>query len=225
VTGVQTCALPIYQNKSSHLFLHAELDGIMCSGATIGAIRTYALLDQRVPRSSPLSREASLAKLARIYFLSHGPATVQDFTWWSGLSTTDARCALEMVRSDFVSEIIGANTYWLPNSLSLRKAKKTTTCLLPAFDEFLISYKDRSAAVDPKHHTKAISDNGIFRPVIMINGRVSALWKRTSMKEKVVVEARFFRAHTQKERQMIQDEVDRFGDFLGRKTELNYGTY
>ena len=74
------------ENRASHLLLRAELDGIICSGVVKGEKQTYALLDERVPRGRQLSREEGLCRLAKLYFASHGPATIQDFSWWSGLS-------------------------------------------------------------------------------------------------------------------------------------------
>ena len=96
------------ENRASHLLARAELDGILCSGATKGGKQTYALLAERVQKLESFTKEESLAKLAKKYFTSHCPATLQDFTWWSGSSAGLARNALEMIRSDFVSETINS---------------------------------------------------------------------------------------------------------------------
>ena len=85
------------QYRSSHLLLRAELDGIVCSGTTKNKTQTYALLAERVPKTITLTRAEALAKLARKYFTSHCPATLQDFVWWSGLSVTDARKQLKQL--------------------------------------------------------------------------------------------------------------------------------
>ena len=68
------------------------------------------------------------------------------------------------------------------------KADQELVYLLPAFDEFIISYKDRRAALPFENHIKAVSNNGIFRPVIVVNGQVVGIWKRTTKKDKVMVE-------------------------------------
>ncbi len=205
-------------NRASHLLARAELDAIICSGSVKNNKQTYALLEKRVPRKKTQSREQSLAKLARIYFSSHCPATLQDFTWWSGLSLTDARNALEMVRSDFVSETVGSKTYWLPNSLSTLETKNHAVYLLPAYDEFIISYADRSASIDTKHQSASVSENGVFRPAIVIDGRVTGLWKRTIEKDTLIVETTSFRAHSKKEKQAIRQAAEQFGRFFGVKT-------
>lgn len=210
------------ENKASHLLLRAELDGIICSGATIGKNQTYALLEERVPKTEPISREEALENLARRYFSSHCPATLQDFVWWSGLSMNQARQALEMVKTDLISELIDSHMYWFAQSISSPKIDTEEVHILPAFDEFLISYKDRSASLPFENFIKTVSNNGIFRPVIVTNGRVEGIWKRTIKKDRVIVEADFFRQPDKATRIQIEKATERYGSFLEKKAELTY---
>jgi hypothetical protein len=209
-------------NRASHLFLRAELDGIVCSGATRGGKQTYALLEERVPRTKPLTKEEALANLAKKYFASHCPATLQDFVWWSGLSVRDAKHALETGRSGFISETIASQTYWFADFLPTPKTYKETVYLLPAFDEFIISYKDRSASLPFENHKKAVSDNGIFRPVIVVNGQVTGIWKRTIKRDKVVVETELFEQPNKTTKSLIEKASVQYGGFLEKKTEINH---
>ena len=94
------------------IMMRAELDGIVCSGARRGRQFTYALLDERAPQARMLDRDEALAELARRYFTSHGPATLQDFVWWSGLTGADARAGLEMVTSQLMREVVDGQVYW-----------------------------------------------------------------------------------------------------------------
>ena len=169
-----------------------------------------------------MTRKEALARLAQKYFTSHCPATLQDFTWWSGLSAIDARHALEMVKNNFISETIGAQTYWLTNSFSIPETNKTSVYLLPAYDEFIISYKDRSAVLPLEHNHKAVSNNGLFRPVILVNGKVTGLWKRTFVKDTVIVEAQFFEKTGKTVKHLVENESKKFGKFLGKKAEVKF---
>ncbi|SHJ06989.1 Winged helix DNA-binding domain-containing protein [Tangfeifania diversioriginum] len=206
-------------NLFAHLLLLAELDGLICSGATKGNQHTYALLNERIPAAPKLTRDDALEKLARSYFTSHGPATLEDFTWWSGLPLKDARNALEMIGNDFISEEVGQQTYWLSENISL-KDEKNTVHLLPAYDEFLISYKNRSASITATDQQKAISNNGIFRPVIIVNGEVAGIWKRTVKPAKVVIETTFFKKQTKKVMEQTGEAAKQFALFLGKKPEI-----
>jgi hypothetical protein len=161
-----------------HFLMRAEVEGIVCSGPRQGKAHTFALLDERVPMTAPLLREEALCRLAYIYFSSHCPATVQDFAWWSGLSQTEARQGLEGVKGDFFAEDIGGRTYWIANALATVAKAKASALLLPAFDEYIISYRDRTDVLTPEHQRLAVTSNGIFRPTLVENGLVTGLWHK-----------------------------------------------
>jgi len=209
-------------NRIYHLLLWAELDGIVCSGVEKGGKQTYALLAQRVPKTKPLSRDEALATLAKKYFNSHYPATIHDFAWWSGRSIQDAKQAMGMISSDFTSETIGSQHYWFPNSARPSKPEQETVYLLPAFDELLISYKDRSASLPFTTFKKVVSNNGIFRPFIAINGQVTGIWNRTAQKDKMIVEMELFYNPEKATKNLLEKAAIQYGLFLGRESEIRY---
>jgi len=211
-----------FEQRLPHILMNAEIDGIICSGATSGKKQTYTLLAERVPKKKTFTKEEALALLAKKYFTSHGPATLPDFIWWSGLPVSDARKALEINKANLISETICAETYWFSDSLSIPTSTPDSVFLLPAFDEYLISYKNRSAAITADHHTKAISNNGIFRPVIVVNGHISGLWKRTIKKDTALIELDHFRPHNKKEIGLIEKATESFGQYSGKKTEVKF---
>ncbi|MBT34262.1 MAG: hypothetical protein CMO01_31745, partial [Thalassobius sp.] len=97
IVELQNAGINTSENRASHLFMCAELEGIICSGKMNGKKQTYALLPERVPQKNLLIQEEALATLAKKYFASHGPATLKDFIWWSGLKVRDAKKALELI--------------------------------------------------------------------------------------------------------------------------------
>jgi len=208
------------EQRFPHIMLDAEINGLVCSGVMKGKKQTFALLNERVPQKRTLTKDEALSKLAKIYFTSHGPATLPDFIWWSGLPVTEARKALEMNKSTLISETIGTETYWFEDSIKPASTPPDSVYLLPAFDEYLISYKNRSAAITADHHKKAISNNGIFWPVIVVNGQISGVWKRTLKKDQVLIELDHFRPHNKKEMQLINHAADKYGYFSGMKAEV-----
>jgi hypothetical protein len=169
------------QNRAAHLLMRAELDKIICSGATLRGKLTYALLAERVPKSKKKAREEALAELANRYFTSRSPATLHDFTWWSGLPARDARQALEMVKSDLHTEVVDGTPYWMSPSHIEIIPKRPSALLLPTYDEYILSYANRSASISTEleQHMKEVSDRGIFWPILVLNSQVAGTWKRT----------------------------------------------
>lgn len=211
-------------NRLSHILFRAELEEVLCSGPIKENKPTYSLLSERVPVKKFFSREESLAELAKRYFRSRCPATLKDFIWWSNLSVSDAQKAADSVKSDFFHETAGAEKYWFPNSYSAGGLHKKSVNLLPAFDEFLISYKDRSCSLSLVNNRKTVSDNGIFYPTIVANGQVAGIWKRSIKNNKVIIEANVFDLLYKSTRSLIDEQANKFGLFLNRDPEVRYKT-
>jgi len=202
------------ENRFYHIMMHAELDGIVCSGAIKNKKQSYALLSERITTVPKLTRDEALAKLAFKYISSHGPVCLKDFAWWSGLSVGDSRKAIEMVKQHFVTEVIENETYWffettIPN-------RSDSIHFIPAFDETIISYRNRNAVLMPEHQPKAYTSNGIFKPVVMINGEGSGIWKRTIKKDSVHIEIDHFINHNLPNI-AFEKAIEKYGTFLGLK--------
>ena len=221
VSVLQGYQFATQDNRASHLFARAELDGLICSGAIKNGKPTYALLEERVQRPKPLGREAALARLAKIYFSSHGPATLDDFFWWSGLTLREARQALEMVKHAFVSELSDSQTYWFLENASTPEPHMAKAYLVPAFDEFIISYKDRRALDTSRFLRKAISENGFFRPTIVVDGQVKGVWKRSIKKDRVILDFDLFELPDQAMPELLEEASQPLGYFLDKQPEIN----
>ncbi|MES2678968.1 MAG: winged helix DNA-binding domain-containing protein [Bacteroidota bacterium] len=208
------------ENRASHLFVHAELNGLLCSGKSKALKSTFALLEKRVKKPNTISKEEALAKLAGLYFKSHAPASLPDFTWWSGLSPVDSKIAVESIRKDLEELKLGEQTLFTFGSVILPRNKKETIHLLPGFDELVISYKDRSAAITPDHNKRAISINGIFNPTLMVNGHVVGTWKRSIVKDKVFITPEFFAKPGSDLKEQIKKAAEDYGRFLNKEAKV-----
>lgn len=193
--------------RMAHILLRAELDGVVCSGPRVGNQFTYALLDERVPPTNSLTHDEALAKLTERYFRSHGPATLQDFVWWSGLTTADGKKGLALVQSEIVNE----KTYWGPRSAT-RAGISGTVHLLPAYDEYLVAYKDRTAAVG--------NANSIFGPTIIVDGKIVGNWNRTISNRSVVIKLEPRSSLNRKERLNLREAAEQYAAFLGLAAEI-----
>lgn len=210
------------ENRLSHILFNAELEKLICSGPQIKNKQSYALLDVRVPKTQNYAHDEALAELAKRYFSSHGPATLKDFTWWSGLSITEARKALDYVKTMFISETIKSETYWFSESLNGATNNQSSIFLLPAYDEFLISYADRSASISKVDNPKAIYNNGVFRPVIIENGQVIGIWKRTIKNSFALIEFDVWQQPTPQIKEKLEAATINFELFLEMEIRIRW---
>jgi hypothetical protein len=209
--------------RGIHILQRLALDGLLCFAARQGKQQTFALLEEWVPAAKPLARDEALAELAGRYFVSHGPATVQDFAWWSGLAAADARAGIELAGPRLEREAIDGRDYWraaaAPGAEPASNPASPTVHLLPPFDEYTVAYKDRGAVLDPAHGG-VVSSNGIFYPTILLDGQVAGTWKRTFRKESVVITLSPFAPLKKKALQAAAAAAERYGAFLGKPAVL-----
>src|SRR5262249_8303708 len=149
---------------------------------------TYALLAERAPNAKRMSRDESLALLFTCYISSHGPATLKDFIWWSGLTSVDAKLALELCRNKFQSEVIDGKEYWFPGNPTIRQSRPSLR-LLSVYDEYVIAYADYGPIFIDK--TKALSNifgNAQLNYVIVYDGKIVGTWSRKVSTKKIIIE-------------------------------------
>jgi Winged helix DNA-binding domain len=201
--------------RLGHIMGMAELEAIVCNGGRRGKQMTYALMDEWVRPTKPLTRDESLAELALRYFVSRGPATLPDFVWWSGLTTADCKTAIELIKPQLITETLGDQTYWRVESQPSPKEKTPKAYLLPNYDEYVVGYEDRTAIYGDKHNHKLDArGNVLFNNTIVVNGQIRGVWKRTLAKKAVVVEATPFTPFTKAEAQAVTSAAHRYGEFL-----------
>jgi hypothetical protein len=204
--------------RSNFLLMDAELDGIICSGGRRGKQFTYALLQERVPKTRHLSQEAAIAALTEKYFVSRGPATLQDFAWWSGLNLSLAKKGIEMNKQKLSHAVLNGQAYWFSAEMPLHQKPQSTIHLLPAFDEYTVAYKDRSDVLNPAYRQQ--SGNGIFKPTIVINGQIAGTRERTLSKDKVLVTIHPFTILNKRSQDLIKAEARRYARFVDKELVL-----
>ncbi|MDD1763785.1 MAG: winged helix DNA-binding domain-containing protein, partial [Methanobacteriaceae archaeon] len=200
--------------RAAYMLQRASLDGLICQSVAIRNNPTYLSLNS-LTRSKTTKPEDALVELAKRYFTTRGPATLQDYVWWSGLLVADARAGLEAVKSRLISETINGQTYWRPSSTPLVSDTSPAVYLLPGFDEFLLSYKDRGASLDTQA-AKNVTLGNRFSPTIIIDGRVVGTWKRVLRKNKVIISSKSFRKFSAIENNALSTAKRRFSKFLGK---------
>jgi hypothetical protein len=214
---LQQAGIATHDLRSTLLIMHAELDGLLCSGARRGRQFTYALLEERVPPARSLERNEALAELALRYFSSHGPASVADFTWWSGLTTADALAGLESLKSRLQQADLGGRTcYWSAAPGTPAEPADSPAFLLPNYDEYTVAYADRSA-ISVGIDLKAIDGRteGLLTNTIVLDGQVAGTWRRTITKKAVEIELRPYGPLSETGMQAIHRAARRYAAFLG----------
>lgn len=168
--------LTMEDHRLSYHIRLAEYSGMLCSGDFIRQKNSYALVEDKLPGTVRLPREEALALLARKYFRSHGPASLEDFVWWSGLGIGDCRKGMDAVGGELIRERWKGMDLFLHQDSRTRGFRSGGVHLLAPYDEYLIGYKSRHVALHPDHSHRAHNSRGIFWPVVLQDGEVIGNW-------------------------------------------------
>jgi hypothetical protein len=164
--------------RGLHVLWRLAHEMLLCFGPREGKQHTIVLFEEWLPGAPRRSSDEALPELARRYFTGHGPATLRDFAWWSGLTLTEARRATEMAGKLLDEEVIAGAQYWSARGPSVRAARGGDRAhVLPAFDELFVGYADRSDAI-PVAHAKRLTPFDLLGPVVVRDGRMVATWRR-----------------------------------------------
>ena len=201
-------------HRLSYIMMQAELEGIICSGARQENQFTYALLDERVPVCNAKNHDEALADLTLRYFKSRGPATIKDFSTWSGITLTDCKRGLSMVKSNFLQEKVDNEEFFFSAYTSADIKQFQDIYLLPIYDEFLMGYKNSRDVIFGFRNSLSPEPAAFqFDNTIIFEGQIIGTWKRTIKPKSIDLEYDFFKPLNKKQFNSFKKAIHRFEEF------------
>jgi hypothetical protein len=210
--AVEAAGIDTSGQRIAHAVLHAELSGVLCSGPRRGPHHTYLPFDERVPPAPERGRDEDVAELVLRYFESHGPATLRDFAWWSGLTIADAKLGLAAAGPRLQTAADEHGTPWIAAATPAgdEPLPRSGALLLGTYDETVVAYRDlRTVAADGRPGSE------LHQRPIVIGGRFAGTWRRRLTKHEVVVELSLCATPGSAERHALHAAAERFGSFVG----------
>ena len=215
--------LPVEGQGAYHLIRLAALEGVVCLGPDSGGESTFDLLDRWLP--TPHSVEDPQAELARRYIQAYGPAGPDDLTAWSGLSLRDSRAAFQRIADELIEVSVEASPAWIhagrSDWLDAPVQDAPAVRLLPAFDTYLLGYRERDLGVSDEFARRVHPGGGIIRPTLMIDGRTAGVWGRKSTRQGIAITVTPFEVLPPEMLAALQEEAADMGRFLGAEAELS----
>jgi len=206
--------------RAHYLLQRAGLEGVLCLGPAQGREATYKATTIESRSLQAMDSDQGKAKLIERYFTSHGPATIQDFSWWSGIPVSQVR---RLLRSHLLPQSIFSEEkdLWAGKDQPVVAAYATESVwLLPPFDEYLLGYRNRSAVLDPAFVKIVNAGGGMMKPTLVVNGRVAGIWKQIRRKSKITIFVEPFRELTENEDRLLARAAERYGRFHNTVAEL-----
>jgi hypothetical protein len=203
--------------RGLHVLFHLSHQGLICQGPRRERQPTFVLLEEWIRKSKSPTRDEALATLATRYFSSHGPATLADFVWWSGLRVNEARLAIAAAGARLTKESWDGRDWWSGPRTRTRRSRSRSgqTVLLPPWDEYIVAYRDRQAATGHLSNHAKDRLRTVGSSLLVIDGRVRGAWRMTARAGFARFAAEYWTAVTRTEKEAVREAARRYGRFFG----------
>jgi len=197
----------------------AAARGVICYGPPRGNEPTFVRADAWIPGWKDVSREEAEEQLLHIYLRAFGPATAADFALWSGITLTDARQVWSRIQTDLASVDVNGWQAWVLRKdlqeLVRAEFDHPLVNLLPYFDSFLLGHKEREHLAALEHRPKIYRPQGWISPVVLVDGRVVAVWEQVRERDGLRLRVTKFGSISKRIAARIAEEAQELGRFLG----------
>ncbi len=209
--------------RLAYILMHAELEAVICNGARRGKQHTYALVARRAPQAVTLDPDEALAELTWRYFSSHGPATIDDFRWWSSLTVADIRRGLDLVGDRLSPQDVAGMTFWSTDRSPFTRSRGPTVQLLQLLDEYVVGYRSSRYVLDLAGLFKAMPEGRAFAMwLLFIDGQIAGEWQRKIGTGSVEVEMILGRPLSTREQAAVEAGIASYGRFHRRDVSIAF---
>jgi winged helix DNA-binding protein len=205
----------------------ALVEGLICYGPDLGQQVTFVRVDRWLPAPAAIAENEAQRLLLQKFLRAYGPASLQDFSKWSGIPLAEARGAWEGSTDEMAEVSVAGRPAWLLRkdfkALQASALDGPAVSLLAAFDPYLLAHARKDQLLDPRHYKRVYRSLGMISPVVLVDGRVAGIWRHSPAGGgRLAVSVELFAKAGSALRQRIAQQAARHGKFLGRQVEMNF---
>lgn len=204
----------------------AVVEGIACYGPDRGTESTFVRVDSWLTQMPDIPEDEAKQTLFRRYLGAYGPATLRDFSKWSGLAIKEIRDIPHALRDGLVEVSFDGNAAYLLrddlDALANSRLDGTVLRLLGNFDPYLLAHADTDHYLDPVYYKRVYRKAGWISPVVLLNGRVVGIWSQTRSGSRLIVEVEPFEKLPKGTHTLIESEAAALASFLNTRCEVTF---
>jgi hypothetical protein len=204
----------------------ACIEGMVCFGPNRKQETTFVNCSQWLPKQSSLSQDKAELMLLKRYLHSYGPANPHDYATWSGLLVKEIMPIWEKLENHLSKVSINRQTAWILSEdikpLTSGTKQNNFVNLIPSFDTYMLGHKDKSHLITQSHYKAVYRKAGWLSPVILVNGRVTGVWRHKRKGKRLNIEVQPFKKLPKFVREGISREAHDLGQFLDAESTISY---
>ncbi|GAA4351709.1 winged helix DNA-binding domain-containing protein [Angustibacter luteus] len=208
--------------RLAYLVMHAELEGLIASGAMRGKQHTYAALSERAPASVRWEPDDPLRELTRRYLSGHGPATVKDLSWWASLTLTQVRDGIARLGDEVASIDVDGLTYWFVGPTTDEREASPSVRLLQAYDEFGVAFTEGRAVTNVAGHKLVPPSANTVVHLLVLDSQVVGLWRRVVRKGGLDAELTTAVRLGTRQRKAVETAFAEYAQFTGQPVDVHW---
>ncbi len=170
----------------SRVVREMSLKGLVCNAEPRGpwyhdTEQTYAGVKRWVPGMTETEVSRAQVGLMTAYLRAYGPATVQDYAYWTGMKVSAAREVLKNMESELEGvEASGQRGKLyvprdtLPDLDSVEAVPLVR--LLPKFDALIMGHWDKTRFMDEAARRRVFLPTAEVAATVLVDGRVEGVW-------------------------------------------------
>jgi hypothetical protein len=199
--------------------------GALCFGPNRGRKVTYTNPHRWLPGFAPADERTALAEIVKRYVFAYGPATPRHFARWLGAPPAWSTKLFEDLAGELEQvELEGAVAWVAAGDTASPPAPPEGVRLLPYFDAYAVGCYPRELVFPGAAAARALGGGqaGNF-PVLLIDGVVAGVWHQRRAGKKIEITVEPLDELTAAQRQALDEQVERVGEFLEGIPKLTIG--
>lgn len=206
------------------IFRPGIIEGLICYGPNQGRETTFVRVERWLGERKTISETDAKQFLLQHYLRAYGPATLRDFSRWSGIPMKEAKPIWDSLQRELIEiSIEGTKASLLRDDgpeLEETPPSRGMVRLLPAFDPYMLAHAEKGHLVHERHYKRVYRNQGWLSPVILLDGRVVGVWSAKRSGKRVSLETEFFQKIPRTALAEVEREFEKLVRFTTTKDSM-----
>jgi hypothetical protein len=200
-------------------------EGQICYGPGEGNQATFIRTDHWLPGLRPVEALAAQKGLFRKYLRAYGPATLNDFAHWSGISMVEVKALRPLLNTELAEHDGMLILREDAKILQFTPSHPGSVHLLPYFDVYLLAHRFKEHFLKAQFYKRVFRNQGWISPVVLIDGEIAGVWAYKLSRKTLEIEIELFARIERRVRKQIAVRAGELAELLERPLSLSFKAY